>query len=91
MLIGFALFGALADKFGRRVVYAMGMVLLAIAYGSYAFGTSMAELIFFRVLYAFGIGAATGMFATIISDYAVENDRGEHLAATARLPQRVRA
>ena len=33
LLIGFALFGALADKFGRRVVYAMGMVLLAIAYG----------------------------------------------------------
>lgn len=77
LLIGFALFGALADKFGRRVVYAMGMVLLAIAYGGYAFGESMTQLIFFRVLYAFGIGAATGMFATIISDYAVENDRGK--------------
>ena len=77
LLVGFALFGALADKFGRRVVYAMGMVLLAIAYGGYAFGESMAQLIVFRVLYAFGIGAATGMFATIISDYAVENDRGK--------------
>ncbi len=80
LLIGFALFGALADKFGRRVVYAMGMVVLAIAYGAFAYGTSMAELIFFRVLYAFGIGAATGMFATIISDYAVENDRGKMTA-----------
>jgi MFS family permease len=77
LLLGFALFGALADKFGRRVVYAMGMVLLAIAYGGYAYGGSMAELIFFRVVYAFGIGAATGMFATIISDYAVEGDRGK--------------
>lgn len=77
LLVGFALFGALADKFGRRVVYALGLALLAVAYGSYAYGTTMAELIFFRVLYAFGIGAATGMFATIISDYAVVNDRGK--------------
>jgi MFS family permease len=77
LLIGFALFGVLADKFGRRVVYSLGMVLLAVAYGGYAYGGTMAELIFFRVLYAFGIGAATGMFATIISDYAVENDRGK--------------
>ena len=77
LLLGFALFGALADKFGRRVVYSLGMVLLAVAYGAYAFGGSMAELVFYRVLYAFGIGAATGMFATIISDYAVEEDRGK--------------
>lgn len=77
LLLGFALFGALADKFGRRVVYALGMALLAVAYGAYAYGDTMAELLFYRVIYAFGIGAATGMFATIISDYAVENDRGK--------------
>jgi MFS family permease len=77
LLLGFALFGALADKFGRRVVYSLGMALLAVAYGAYAYGETMAALVFFRVLYAFGIGAATGMFATIISDYAVENDRGK--------------
>ena len=45
LLLGFALFGALADKFGRRVVYALGMVLLAVAYGAYAFGETMAELV----------------------------------------------
>lgn len=77
LLIGFALFGALADKIGRRVVYSLGLVLLAVAYGAYAYGDTMAELVFYRVLYAFGIGAATGMFATIISDYAVVNDRGK--------------
>jgi MFS family permease len=77
LLLGFALFGAMADKVGRRAVYCFGMALLAVAYGSYAFGTTMAGLVFFRVVYAFGIGAATGMFATIISDYAVVNDRGK--------------
>jgi MFS family permease len=80
LLIGFALFGALADKVGRRLVYCLGLALLAVAYGSYAYGSTMAELVFFRVLYAFGIGAATGMFATIISDYAVVNDRGKMTA-----------
>ena len=77
LLLGFALFGAMADKIGRRTVYCLGMALLAVAYGAYAFGGSMAELVFYRVLYAFGIGAATGMFATIISDYAVVDDRGK--------------
>jgi MFS family permease len=77
LLIGFALFGAMADKVGRRVVYSLGMVLLAVGYGAYAFGSTMTELVLFRVIYAFGIGAATGMFATIISDYAVVNDRGK--------------
>lgn len=77
LLLGFALFGALADKIGRRVVYSLGMATLAVAYGAYAYSNTMAELVLFRVLYAFGIGAATGMFATVISDYAVESDRGK--------------
>ena len=77
LLLGFALFGAMADKIGRRAVYAIGMALLALAYGAYAFSSSMVELIGWRVVYAFGIGAATGMYATIISDYAVVADRGK--------------
>ena len=77
LLLGFAVFGALADKIGRRAVYVGGMALLAVAYGAYAFSTTMAELIAWRVVYAFGIGAATGMYATIISDYAVVSDRGK--------------
>jgi MFS family permease len=77
LLVGFALFGAMADKVGRRVVYVFGMALLALAYGAYAYAGTMAGLVAWRVVYAFGIGAATGMFATIISDYAVENDRGK--------------
>jgi MFS family permease len=77
LLLGFALFGAMADKIGRRAVYCMGMALLALAYGAYAFSDSMVELVFWRVAYAFGIGAATGMYATVISDYAVVSDRGK--------------
>jgi MFS family permease len=77
LLIAFAMFGAMADKIGRRTVYVIGMVLLTIAYGVFAYGGSMTELALYRVIFAFGIGAATGMLATVISDYAVVEDRGK--------------
>jgi MFS family permease len=37
----------------------------------------MTALAAYRVIFAFGIGAATGMLATVISDYGVEQDRGK--------------
>jgi MFS family permease len=77
LLVAFALFGALADKIGRRAVYVIGMLLLTIAYGVFAYGGSMTELAIYRMIFAFGIGAATGMLATVISDYAVVEDRGK--------------
>lgn len=77
LLVAFALFGAMADKVGRRQVYAVGMLLLAVAYGVFAYGETLTMLAVFRVIFAFGIGAATGMLATVISDYAVVEDRGK--------------
>ncbi len=77
LLIAYALFGALADKIGRRAVYLIGMVLLTIAYGLFAYGDTLAMLAGFRVIFAFGIGAVTGMLATVIADYAVKQDRGK--------------
>jgi MFS family permease len=77
LLAAFALFGALADKIGRRAVYAIGLVLLTMAYGLFAYGDTLAELAVYRLIFAFGIGAATGMLATVISDYAVVEDRGK--------------
>jgi MFS family permease len=77
LLVAFALFGALADKIGRRAVYIIGMVLLTAAYAIFAYGTSLTELAVYRVIFAFGIGAVTGMLATVISDYGVEEDRGK--------------
>lgn len=77
LLVAFALFGAVADKIGRRAVYVIGMLLLTIAYGAFAYGSTMVELSMYRIIFAFGIGAATGMLATVISDYAVVDDRGK--------------
>ena len=77
LLVAFALFGAMADKVGRRAVYVVGMLLLTVAYSLFAYGDTLTMLAVFRVVFAFGIGAATGMLATVISDYAVVEDRGK--------------
>jgi MFS family permease len=77
LIFAFGLFGALADKIGRRPVYVIGMLLLTLAYLSFPYGRSMGELALYRIIFALGIGAATGMLATVISDYAVEGDRGK--------------
>ena len=77
LLVAFTIFGTMADKVGRRAVYVIGMLLLTVAYGLFAYGETLAMLATFRVIFAFGIGAATGMLATVISDYAVIEDRGK--------------
>lgn len=80
LLIAFGLFGAMADKIGRRPVYVLGMILLAAAYVLFPRGQTMFELALYRIVFAFGIGAATGMLSTVISDYAVKQDRGKMTA-----------
>ena len=69
--------GILADRYGRRVIYAAGFVTLAFSYVLYPFATTLTELSMARAIYALGVGAMTGMLATVIADYAVEDDRGK--------------
>lgn len=72
--------GVLADKIGRRAVYALGLITVGTAYALYPFATSLTELSLVRVVYAVGIGAATGMLSTVIADYASVEDRGKMTA-----------
>jgi MFS family permease len=72
--------GALSDRFGRRAVYVAGFLALATGYMLYPHATSLAELSVYRIVCAIGVGAATGMLATVIADYAVEPDRGKLVA-----------
>lgn len=77
LLAAYGPIGALSDKIGRRAVYAAGLLALAMGYLLYPYAGSMAELSVYRVIYALGIGAATGMLATVIADYGQEQDRGK--------------
>lgn len=85
LILAFSPFGVLADKLGRRSVYVIGMVALAAGYVLYPFATTLFELSLYRVVYAVGIAAATGVLSTVIADYAREMDRGKLVAISGIL------
>ena len=69
--------GALADRVGRRLVYALGLLITGIGYALYAQAGSVPELIALRLIVALGSAAMVGMMVTVIADYPQEQDRGK--------------
>ncbi len=76
----FAFVGILADRVGRSHLLAIGMAVMGLAYLFYPFADSIGELTFYRVLYAIGLGTATGMLATVTTDIPQERSRGKLVA-----------
>ncbi|KAL2628922.1 hypothetical protein R1flu_013608 [Riccia fluitans] len=80
-------FGWAGDKFGRKKVYGITLMLMVLA--SIASGLSlgntatgvMATLCFFRFWLGFGIGGDYPLSATIMSEYANKKHRGAFVAA----------
>jgi MFS family permease len=77
LILFYAPLGVLADRYGRRALYVAGFVVLGAGYALYPLATGIGELSLYRIVYALGIAAVTGMFATVIADYAQEQDRGK--------------
>jgi MFS family permease len=80
LLLVFAPAGVLADRIGRRGVYAAGLAAMGMAYVLYPLATTIVELSVYRAIYAVGIGLATGMLGTIIADYPQNISRGKMVA-----------
>lgn len=80
MILVFAPIGILADRVGRREVYAAGLLAMGVAYTLFPLATSVGELGAFRVIFAMGIAAATGMLGTIVADYPDNFSRGKLVA-----------
>ena len=85
MLLVFGPAGVLADRIGRREVYAVGLLAMAIGYFLYPLATSIPELGAYRIIYGAGIGLATGMLGTIVADYPQEVSRGKLIALAGAL------
>ncbi len=77
LILAYGPLGALSDRFGRRPLYAAGFLAMATAYLLFPMAGNLTEFSAVRALYALGIGAATGMYGTLLADYAVEADRGK--------------
>lgn len=76
LLLCFTPLGVLADRVGRRTIYAFGFCCLAAGYALFPYATTVTGLALARVIYSVGIGAVTAMIATLLGDYAVPASRG---------------
>jgi MFS family permease len=85
LLLVFGPAGILADRIGRRQVFAVGYLFMGIAYAFYPFADSVAELTGYRVVYAVGIGLATAMLQTTLADYPANASRGKATALVGTL------
>jgi MFS family permease len=72
--------GALMDRIGRKPVYSIGFLVLALAYILYPSAKSVAELTAYRMIYAVGVVAVTSGLATVLVDYPAERSRGKLIA-----------
>jgi len=79
-LLIFGVVGVLADRIGRRELFAVGILVMGIGYLAYPFANSVPELIAYRAIYAAGLGASTGMLQTIVADYPQDSSRGKFVA-----------
>ena len=76
-LIVASVVGAASDKVGRRSIYALGFIVMALAYVLYPLATDPAHLYATRILFAVGAACVSAMIAAIIADYATESARGK--------------
>lgn len=74
-LVGYA--AALSDRFGRRPVYAFGVLVAGLGFALYGAASSVAELYVYRFIYAIGISFAGVMIAVTAADYPSEASRGK--------------
>jgi MFS family permease len=85
LLLVFGPCGVLADRIGRREVFAVGFLMMALGYVFYPWADSVGELTIYRLIYAAGIGAATAMMQTLLADYPAEKTRGRTVAVVGIL------
>jgi len=78
----FGVVGVLADRIGRRELFAAGILIMGIGYLLYPFAGSVTELLVYRGIYALGLGTSTGMLGTILADYPQDRSRGKFVALT---------
>ncbi|MDR7330520.1 MFS transporter [Corynebacterium guangdongense] len=76
MALGATFGGLLADRVGRRQVFAITLLVYGIATGASAFSTGLAVLIALRFIVGLGLGAELPVASTLISEFAPRKIRG---------------
>ncbi|MFP5415424.1 MAG: MFS transporter [Actinomycetes bacterium] len=81
MALGASLGGLLADRLGRRQVFALTLLVYGIATGASALVASVGALIALRFLVGLGLGAELPVASTLVSEYAPKKIRGRVIVA----------
>lgn len=76
MAVGAALGGLLADKVGRRQVFALTLLVYGLATGASALAGGVAALLVLRFVVGLGLGAELPVASTLVSEYAPARIRG---------------
>lgn len=76
MALGATLGGLLADKFGRRTIFAATLLVYGLATGASALATGLGMLIVLRFFVGMGLGAELPVASTLVSEYAPRAVRG---------------
>jgi len=81
MAVGASLGGLLADRIGRRQVFALTLLVYGLATGAAALSWSVGALLVFRFLIGLGLGAELPVAATLVSELAPARLRGRAVVA----------
>src|SRR5210317_560674 len=77
LIVLMGVMGALADRYGRKPVYIFGLLATSLGFTLYPLADSIAELVIYRIIIAFGSAAMIGMMVTVIADYSQNSTRGK--------------
>src|ERR671921_696061 len=75
MALGASIGGLLADRVGRRQVFALTLLVYGLATGAAALSWSVGALLVFRFLIGLGLGAELPVASTLVSEFAPPRTR----------------
>ncbi|MBP2649280.1 MAG: ral substrate transporter [Firmicutes bacterium] len=76
MAVGAVLSGAAADRFGRKMVFSVTLLIYSVATGLCAAAGSFEVLVVLRFLVGFGLGGELPVAATLVTEYCPSAKRG---------------
>ncbi|HMS41774.1 MAG TPA: MFS transporter [Pyrinomonadaceae bacterium] len=77
VLFSIVLGGVLADKFGRRIIFATGFLLVAVGFFLFPFAINSTQLSIYYGISGIGAAFITGMLTTVLADYILPESRGK--------------
>ena len=76
MAVGALIFGLMADKFGRKHVFILTLLLFSLGSGAAALSTSLAIFLVFRFIIGAGLGGELPVASTLVSESVPAEKRG---------------